>query len=111
MLVQYHASVTQQVKAPDANASACQAAAFNQQPMTRLPSCEPYVYDEGTLLVDLVDARTKKLVWRGWAEGGFNGALENQELLEARVDDSISRIFAKLPPRTAKTSARGRRAN
>src|ERR1051325_9106111 len=30
--------------------------------------CEPSVseYDAGTLILDVVDARTKKVVWRGW---------------------------------------------
>ena len=30
---------------------------------------QPYVYEAGTLLLDFVDTRTNRVVWRGWAEG------------------------------------------
>jgi hypothetical protein len=32
------------------------------------------VYETGALLIDFVDARTDKLVWRGWAEDGVDGS-------------------------------------
>jgi hypothetical protein len=60
VLIHYHASVTQTFNANGAD-----------QPYVTCDDCEPYVYDAGTIVVDLVDARTRRLVWRGWAEGAL----------------------------------------
>lgn len=57
----------------------------------------PAVYDAGTLFVDLVDARTGAVVWRGWAEGSLDGAIDDQVWLEARVDEAVRRIMQRLP--------------
>jgi hypothetical protein len=86
LLLHYHASVTQEVEpnAADRKYGYCD-------------SCEPYVYDAGTLVIDLVDARTNKLVWRGWAEGSIRGAIDNQEWMEQRVGKAVERILERLP--------------
>ena len=63
--------------------------------------CRPFVYDAGTLLLDFIDTRTNQLAWRGWAEGGFDGAIDNQEWMEARIDDTVAKILARLPLRGA----------
>jgi hypothetical protein len=59
--------------------------------------CEPYVYEAGTLLLDFVDTRTNRVVWRGWAEGSVDGMIDDQEWLEQRVDEAVRRILARLP--------------
>jgi uncharacterized protein DUF4136 len=84
----YHASITQEIDlgAADADLGICY-------------SCAPTVYDAGTLLIDLVDNHTGKLVWRGWAEGGLNDAIDSQDLMEARIDETVRRIFERLPYR------------
>jgi uncharacterized protein DUF4136 len=81
----YHASITQDIDLgpADPNYGTCD-------------TCTPTVYDAGTLLIDLVDSRTDKLVWRGWAEGGFDNAIDNQKLMEDRIDEAVRRIFEKL---------------
>ena len=86
LLLHYHASMTQEIDlgAADANLGICS-------------TCTPTVYDAGTLLIDLVDSRTKKLVWRGWAEGGLNDAIDSQDRMEARIDETVRRIMEKLP--------------
>jgi Domain of unknown function (DUF4136) len=64
--------------------------------------CRPFVYDAGTLLLDFIDTRTNKLAWRGWAEGGFDGAIDNQDWMEARIDDVVAKILARLPRDTSR---------
>lgn len=88
LLVHYHASFAQQVDVNnlDRNYGYC-----------RRGDCRPVVYDAGTLLVDLVDAKTNNVVWRGWAEGSVDGVIDNQTWLEQRVDTSVARIFERLP--------------
>lgn len=90
ILVHYHASVTQRVDARelDREYGSCE----NE-------SCRPYVYEAGTLVVDLVDPRTKKVLWRGWAEGAIDGVIDNQTWMEEKIGDAVARILERLPDR------------
>ena len=60
-------------------------------------ACGPYVYEAGTLLLDFVDARTNSVVWRGWAEGSLDAAIDDQDRLEQVIDESVTKILARLP--------------
>ncbi|MEQ1910750.1 MAG: DUF4136 domain-containing protein [Vicinamibacterales bacterium] len=62
-------------------------------------SCRSSIYDAGTITLDFVDTHTNKLVWRGWSEGSLDG-IDSQALVEQRVDDAVTRILQKLPPRS-----------
>jgi hypothetical protein len=54
-------------------------------------------YDSGTLVLDFVDARTKKVVWRGWAQNNMEGVIANQDRLEAHIDEAVRRMFERFP--------------
>jgi hypothetical protein len=88
LLVHYHASVAQQIYARDID---------RQYGYCDDGDCRPEVYDEGTLLIDLIDTRTNTLVWRGWAEDSFEGVVENQDWMEAEIDEAVARILETLP--------------
>ena len=90
LLIHYHASFTQRV---DVNGI------DREYGYCGTDDCRPFVYDAGTLTVDLVDGRTNRLVWRGWAEGGVDGVIDDQAWLEQKVDDAVTRILAQLPRR------------
>jgi Domain of unknown function (DUF4136) len=62
-------------------------------------ACSPSVYDAGTLMLDFVDARSNRLFWRGWAEGSLDGAIDNQDWMEQRIDEAVTRILARFPRR------------
>ena len=62
--------------------------------------CRAYVFDEGTLLIDFVDARTDALVWRGWAERSLDGVVDNQAWMNQVIDKAVVAIFNRLPKRT-----------
>ena len=84
-LVHYHASFTQEIQiSPSEHGIACE-------------ECRPEVFDEGTLLIDLVDTRTSLLAWRGWAKGTVDGVVDNQEWMERRIDEAVARIMRELP--------------
>lgn len=54
-------------------------------------------YEEGTLIIDLVDARTQKLVWRGTGESRLRP--ENTPAQrEERIDSVVAAILAQYPP-------------
>ncbi|MFT4753792.1 MAG: hypothetical protein ACI85Q_001340 [Salibacteraceae bacterium] len=52
-----------------------------------------YVYNQTTIMIDLVDARQKKLVWQGGATGEFDQYSLKDSKLAKMVDD----IFAQYP--------------
>ena len=93
LLIRYYASVEQQMSADGAD-----------RPYVSCEECRPFVFDAGTIVVDLIDARTRRLVWRGWEEGSFDGVVNDQAWMEKRIDRSVARILEQLPRRTGRVS-------
>lgn len=58
------------------------------------------IYDEGTIVIDLMDARTGALVWRGAAQSGLAGVVDDQRRMEGAIERVVSRILAQLPRRS-----------
>jgi hypothetical protein len=58
---------------------------------------EVYQYKEGTLILDVIEAKSKQLVWRGFAAGTLdpNASLETRR---KRLDDVMTKILAEFPP-------------
>jgi hypothetical protein len=50
-------------------------------------------YTEGTLIIDVVDAKTKQLIWRGIAEG----TVDNPKAIERRVQKGVHAIMKRYP--------------
>jgi hypothetical protein len=90
MLVHYHASVSQEIDIRELDSSESYCANND---------CGPFVYDKGTLFVDLVEPRTDTVIWRGWAEGSIDGVIDNQARMESQIDEAVVKILARLPPR------------
>jgi hypothetical protein len=61
-------------------------------------SVDVYQYTEGTLIVDLVNAGNKQLVWRGSATGVVEPG-RSPEQVEARINDVVTQIFDNYPPK------------
>jgi hypothetical protein len=61
--------------------------------------CEPeaYAYEQGTLVVDLVDARTNKVVWSGWSRDNMEGVVDNQDRLDQEIDRAVAAMFERVP--------------
>lgn len=55
-------------------------------------------YDEGTLVVDLVGAKTKTLLWRGTAQAEVHPEHSPEER-EARVQEAVRKLLAQFPPK------------
>lgn len=89
LLVHYHASVSEKVDVytADAEHGYCYG------------NCQPQIVDfeQGTLVVDLVDAKTNKVVWRGWAQDVMNGIIDNQDRLDKQVDEGVTKMMELLP--------------
>ena len=89
LLVHYHASVNQKVDVygTDSRYGYCYG------------DCEPQFVDveQGTLVVDIVDVRTNKVVWRGWAQDAMNGVIDHQDRLDEQVDANVTKMMELLP--------------
>ncbi|MDD5218333.1 MAG: DUF4136 domain-containing protein [Candidatus Omnitrophica bacterium] len=55
-------------------------------------------YDEGTVLLDVADAKTKKLVWRGSVSAVVGQNLTPEEK-QQRIDEAIQKVLVKFPPK------------
>jgi hypothetical protein len=54
-----------------------------------------YVTPEGTLYIDLIDAKTKELVWQGEGNGYLT---KDTEKKDARIKEFVDKILAQYPP-------------
>ncbi|MGC2477726.1 MAG: DUF4136 domain-containing protein [Candidatus Sulfotelmatobacter sp.] len=53
-------------------------------------------YTVGTLVIDMFDTRTKKLIWRSSASDALSGKPEKDE---KKVDKAVGKMFEHFPPR------------
>ena len=86
LLVHYHASVQQKVDIyrTDAEAGYSYESAAVQ-------------YEEGTLVLDVADARTKQIVWRGWGQSDIGGVINDQSRMEKRIVEVTREILKRFP--------------
>jgi hypothetical protein len=56
-----------------------------------------YQYEEGTLIVDLIDAKTHQLVWRGTATKTLEDN-PSPERMEQNLREVVGKMFASYPP-------------
>jgi len=54
-------------------------------------------YEEGTLVIDMIDVRTNRLVWRGWAQDSVEGVLDDRDRLARKIEDAVRLMFKRLP--------------
>lgn len=54
-----------------------------------------YEYRDGSLIIDLVDASTKKLVWQGTGNKEIDMPLKNAEKV---IPEAVTKILASFPP-------------
>ena len=56
-------------------------------------------YEAGTLVLDIVDTRTNRVIWRGWAQDSVEDVLNNEDRMERKINEAVTRMLARLPPR------------
>jgi hypothetical protein len=60
-----------------------------------------YQYEEGILILDFVDAKSKKLIWRGTAKAKVQN-VNTPEKSEKIINAAVKKILEKYPPSSAK---------
>lgn len=91
LLIHYHASIDWRIKANliDRDYGYCAT-----------DDCPGGVieYEAGTLVLDIVDTRTNRVIWRGWAEDSVESILNNQDRMARQIDEAVRRMIEMLPP-------------
>ena len=68
-------------------------------PMTVQRQIETYT--DGTVVVNLVDAKTKQVVWEGEVPDVVNLPVDNPVRATKEVDAAVTKLFTKYPPQTS----------
>ena len=90
LLIHYHANISQRIEVNGfENAYNCRSEV----------DCRPNVseYEAGTLVLDIADARTNRVIWRGWARDSVEAALNNQDIMEEQFVEAVRRMMAEFP--------------
>jgi len=90
LLIHYHATITHRLEI-DATASARYCPTLD---------CDPPLagFEAGTVILDFIDARTNRLIWRGWAQRAIDDELENRDHMARRIDQAVTRMLARFRP-------------
>jgi len=56
-----------------------------------------YQYEEGSLILDFVDAKSKKMIWRGVAKAEID-SVDTPEKSEKLINEAVQKILEKFPP-------------
>jgi hypothetical protein len=91
LLVHYHASVTRRidVEAADRLHGYCAPGGCTSDAMT---------YEAGTLVLDIVDARTNRVIWRGWVQNRVEHMLGGQD--PGTIEQAVERMLKRFPARS-----------
>jgi hypothetical protein len=63
---------------------------------TGITTADPRDLEAGTLVIDLLDAASENIVWRGLASATVTGKAEK---IERKIDRALAKMFKKFPPR------------
>ena len=90
LLVHYHANVAPRMVANsgDPTVGAC----YDEDCTVRV-----FENEVGTMMIDVIDAHTNHLIWRGWAETSIEGVLDHPKRLEDRIQLAVKGMFTKFP--------------
>ena len=90
LLIHYHANVTQRIDI----AAADRDRGYCYEDDCRAGAIE---YEGGTLVLDLVDTATNKVIWRGWAQESLERVLDNKDRMDRDINEAVRRMLERLP--------------
>jgi hypothetical protein len=90
LLVHFHANVSQRFEVHGTDRTTY---------VNCYPNCEPEVvdYEQGTIIVDVVNAATNDVVWRAWAQDNISGLIDNQERMKSHIEKAVLEKFETFP--------------
>ena len=89
LLLHYHAAITERLDVVGADT---RRGYGYEDPGSQVRS-----YEAGTLVLDVVDARTNRVVWRGWAQDTVEGSLKREDTMARQIDEAVTKMLTRLP--------------
>jgi uncharacterized protein DUF4136 len=101
LLIHYHASINQRIEVDRVD---------RQHGYCYDEDCRAGVleYEAGTLVLDVVDPRTQRVIWRGWAQGSVEEFLHDQDRMARRIQEGVRRMLERLPAKLQAVRSDGR---
>ncbi len=65
---------------------------------TRFSTAQTHTYKEGTIVLEIVDARSNQLVWQASAEGALTN-LEDPHEAQAQISRAVQDLLDRFPPK------------
>lgn len=101
-VVSYHTSSRERAVSPNVRVHLSYGVGYPYYPAwygSRHYPFQPYYddsrsYQEGTLIIDVVDREKEELIWRGWR----SGEVRQSRYSEEQVREQVRRILADFPP-------------
>jgi hypothetical protein len=92
LLTHYHANITKRINANHVD----RAYGYCSR-----QDCAPEIveYEAGTLVLDIVDARSNRLIWRGWATNSVEDMLNDPDRMAKTIERAVSEMLRRLPPK------------
>jgi hypothetical protein len=92
LLIHYHAHISKRIDLK--NIDHVYGYGYCSQP--GCPS-DTVQYEAGTLVLDIVETQTHRLIWRGWAQNSVADMLEDQDVMARTIDEAVARMLLRLP--------------
>lgn len=92
LVVHHHVTVRSRVDVYEADArEGYSATRRNESPQV-------IEFEEGTILVDIADAESREILWRGWAQFDITRALADPTVMERAIQEAVGKMFESFPP-------------
>lgn len=88
LLIHYHANITQRIDPNRVDR------AYGYSAPDRGGAIE---YEAGTLVLDVVDTRTDRLIWRGWAQNSVEDMLDDPDRMAQTIHEAVTRMLLRFP--------------
>ncbi len=93
MLVSYRVSSRQKISSSNFGVG------YFANPFWVQQGTDVYSYEEGTLAIDIFDAKNHNLLWRGWT----STTVDNKALPPKTINEMVTKILAQFPPHAQKS--------
>ena len=90
LLIHYHANISDRIDVNRADRAYGYCGTADCPPETAR-------YEAGTLVLDFIDARTDKLIWRGWAQNSVEDVLRDPDRMARTIDKAVENMLRQLP--------------
>ncbi len=94
--VRYHAALSTGLNTSNMNSAYSDATGWSRPGGNITTSVD--FYEAGSLVLDVVTASPKALMWRGFARARIDRT-NSQEVRLARIDEAVQKIISRFPPR------------